>query len=58
MSSEPIRTRVEGHILEVTPEGDVVWEFVSPHRAGAEHDLIATVMGARRIPTEQLTFLD
>ena len=28
-----------GHAIEVTPGGDVVWEFWSPHRAGPHHEL-------------------
>ncbi len=44
----------EGRIFEVAPEGDVVWEFLNPARRG---ELIATVMGARRIPIDALEFL-
>ena len=48
----------KGRIFEVTTEGRIVWEYRNPHRAGDEGELIATVMGAKRIRREDLTFLD
>ena len=39
-----------GRALEITPDGDVVWEFVSPHRAGADNELIATLFEVERLP--------
>jgi hypothetical protein len=39
-----------GVALEVTREGQVVWKFESPHRAGADQRLIAQLMEVRRVP--------
>ncbi|MEM7203022.1 MAG: arylsulfotransferase family protein [Planctomycetota bacterium] len=39
----------QGRALEVTPGGAVVWEFVSPHRAGANDQLIACLFEVIRI---------
>ena len=47
-----------GRIFEVSEEGRVVWEYLNPHRAGNEGELIATVMGAQRIRLEDLQFLE
>lgn len=32
-----------GRAFEVTPDKIVIWEYVNPHRAGAENELIATI---------------
>ncbi|MHC4089484.1 MAG: arylsulfotransferase family protein [Planctomycetota bacterium] len=47
----------QGRIFEVTTEGRIVWEYLNPHRAGDEGELIATVMGAQRVSPEDLEFL-
>jgi hypothetical protein len=39
-----------GRAFEVTPKGDVVWRFVSPHRAGADGELVAALFEVIRIP--------
>jgi hypothetical protein len=39
-----------GRAVEVTPEGDVVWEMLSPHRAGEAGDLVATLFEVVRLP--------
>jgi hypothetical protein len=41
-----------GRALEVTREGDVVWEFFSPHRAGPNNELVATVWEVLRLPPD------
>ena len=41
-----------GRALEVTEKGEVVWEFVSPHRAGENNDLIATLFDVDRLPQD------
>ncbi|MCP4290366.1 MAG: hypothetical protein GY780_00850 [bacterium] len=46
-----------GRLLEVTPGGEVVWEYVSPFRAGKDNELIATLMGAQRYDLAALLFL-
>lgn len=43
-----------GRIVEVTPEGDVVWEFINPVRAGEDNDYIPIVSAAQRIAAEDL----
>jgi len=32
-----------GRVFEVTPEGQIVWEYINPHRAGEEKDKIAVI---------------
>jgi hypothetical protein len=39
-----------GRAIEVTPDGDVVWEMRSPHRAGDEGELVATLFEVVRLP--------
>lgn len=39
-----------GRALEVSRDGTIVWEFVSPYRAGGEGELIATLLEAVRLP--------
>jgi hypothetical protein len=39
-----------GRALEVTPEGDIVWEFVNPQRAGDQDQYIATLFDVVRLP--------
>jgi len=39
-----------GRALEVTPEGEVVWEFWNPERAGAEGEFIAALFEVLRVP--------
>jgi outer membrane protein assembly factor BamB len=41
-----------GHAFELTPEGDVVWDFRSPHRAGADGTLVATLFEMTRLPAD------
>lgn len=38
-----------GRVIEVTPEGEVVWEYLNPHRAGKKNELIATLFDVIRI---------
>jgi hypothetical protein len=38
-----------GRAFEVTRGGDVVWEYVNPHRAGARGELIAALFDVRRL---------
>ncbi|HVS65047.1 MAG TPA: arylsulfotransferase family protein [Thermoanaerobaculia bacterium] len=37
-----------GRAVEVTPAGEIVWEFVSPHRAGRNGELVATLFELER----------
>ena len=45
-----------GRALEVSPEGQVVWEFVSPHRAGERLELVATLFEVVRLSSEEIPF--
>lgn len=38
-----------GRAIEVTPTHEIVWEFISPHRAGPEDNLIATIPEVARL---------
>lgn len=38
-----------GRAWETTPSGEVVWAFVSPHRAGARNHLVATLFDVVRV---------
>lgn len=44
-----------GRLLEVTPEGEIVWEFVNPVRGGEGDSLIPVVSSAQRIGPAYLT---
>jgi len=45
--------------LEVTPEKKIVWEFLNPHRAGEQEELIAVLMEVTRIePAFPLNWLE
>ena len=39
-----------GRAVEVAPDGSVVWEFLTPHRAGEEGDLVAVLFEMERLP--------
>jgi len=41
-----------GLALEVTPGGDVVWEFANPHRAGERGELVAALFDLVRLPAD------
>lgn len=43
-----------GRILEVTPEGEPVWEFHNPARRGEQEEHVAIVASARRVDLETL----
>lgn len=44
-----------GRLLEVTPEGDIVWEFVNPPRGGKDDALVPVVSSAQRVGPDYLT---
>ena len=45
-----------GRLLEVTPEGDIVWEFINPVRGGAEQDRIPIIFWVERLdPSRDLS---
>ena len=43
-----------GRALEVTPEGEVVWAFRSPHRAGEHGELVAVLFEVERVSEERV----
>jgi hypothetical protein len=43
-----------GRAFEVTAEGEIVWEFYNPHRAGDNNELIATLFDVVRVPSESV----
>ena len=47
-----------GRAIEITPNGEVVWEFVSPHRGGRSGELVATLFEVIRMETAELPFLE
>ena len=48
-----------GRAFEVTPDGEIVWEFINPHRAGKYDDLIATLFDVVRLdPDFSLDWLE
>ncbi len=44
-----ITDSVNGRAFEVTPEGEMVWEFYNPTRAAADPSLVATLLEVQRI---------
>jgi hypothetical protein len=45
-----------GRSIEVTPDGEIVWEWLSPHRSGNDQDLVATLFDLTRLPPETWPF--
>ncbi len=43
-----------GRAFEVTTDGDIVWEYLNPHRAGDDGELIASLLEVVRIPRAEL----
>lgn len=46
-----------GRAIEVAPDRAVVWEFLSPFRAGKRHELVATLFQVERLPTSAADWL-
>lgn len=44
-----------GRAFEVTSANEIVWEFINPHRAGENNELIATLFEVMRIEPLQLS---
>lgn len=42
-----------GRAFEVTPAGDIVWEYLNPRRAGRRDELVAAIFEMRRLPADQ-----
>ena len=41
-----------GRAFEVTPGGEIVWEFLNPYRAGDDGELVATLFEVVRLPPD------
>lgn len=41
-----------GRAIEVTPDGDIVWEYLNPKRAGDKGELVATLFEMTRLPAD------
>jgi len=41
-----------GRAFEVTPQHEIVWEWVNPNRAGEQHEYIATLFEMIRLPAD------
>ena len=46
-----------GRAIEITPDGEIIWEWLSPHRAGNDPDLVATLFDLIRLPPETYPFV-
>jgi len=46
-----------GRAVEVTRDKEVVWEWVNPHRAGEENELIATLFEMQRVDSSRVEWL-
>ena len=45
-----------GRAVEITRDGEIVWEFVSPHRGGRNDELIATLWEVVRLTSDEVPF--
>ncbi len=45
-----INEAVPGRVIEVTPHGKIVWEYINPSRTREDADIIASVMDFQRLP--------
>lgn len=43
-----------GRAFEVTQDGSIVWEYVSPHRSGSDGEYVATLFEVIRLPVDEL----
>jgi len=46
-----------GRAFEVTPEGEIVWQFFSPHRTGPGNAYVASLFALERIAREDVPWL-
>ncbi len=47
-----ITESVNGRAFEVTAEGEIVWEYINPHRTGEDDELRAALYEVRRLPPD------
>jgi hypothetical protein len=53
-----ITESTNGRAFEVTPEGDVVWEYRSPVRSGDNDEYVLVLPDMQRVDPDTLTFID
>ena len=46
-----------GRAFEVTPEGEIVWQFLNPHRTGPDNTYVASLFALDRIAPEDVPWL-
>ncbi len=46
-----------GRAFEVTPEGEIVWQFINPHRTGPDNTYVASLFALDRIAREDVPWL-
>ena len=46
-----------GRAFEVTPEGEIVWQFLNPHRTGPDNTYVASLFAVDRIAPEDVPWL-
>ncbi len=46
-----------GRVIEIDPDGTVVWEFWSPHRAGQKDELVAAIWEVQRLDPASVPWL-
>jgi len=46
-----------GRAFEVTPEGEIVWQFINPHRTGPDNAYVASLFALDRIAREDVPWL-
>ena len=47
-----------GRAFEVTRKGNIVWEYVSPYRAGSNNELVASLFEMKRYPQAYVSWLN
>ncbi len=46
-----------GRVFEVTPDGEIVWQFLNPHRTGPDNVYVASLFAVDRIAPEDVPWL-
>jgi len=46
-----------GRAFEVTPDGEIVWQFLSPHRTGPDNTYVASLFALHRIAPKDVPWL-
>lgn len=46
-----------GRVIELSPSAEIVWEYLSPHRAGPNNQLVATIWEVQRLDAATVDWL-